>query len=85
MNYRAVASAIAAAIAFSRPIAFIAQETGRAAGQMQIQSDVEVLLDLLRGLAERRWREIPVQDAPRDGRQDERRVVRHQSDSQPED
>jgi hypothetical protein len=78
MNYRAVASvAIAAAIAFSRPIAFIAQETGRAgeilaaarkaiggqtldslktfsvqstvqrtAGQMQIQSDVEVLLDL---------------------------------------
>ena len=78
MNYRAVASiAVAAVIAFSRPIAFIAQETGRAgeilaaarraiggqtldslktfsvqstvqrnAGQMQIQSDVEVLLDL---------------------------------------
>jgi len=69
--------AIAAAIAFSRPIAFIAQETGRAseilaaarkaiggktldslktfsvqstvqrtAGQMHIQSDVEILLDL---------------------------------------
>jgi len=78
MNHRAVASgAIAADIAFSHPIAFIAQETGRAGeilaaarkaiggqtldslktfsvqstlqrntGQMQIQSDVEVLLDL---------------------------------------
>jgi hypothetical protein len=78
MNYRAVAPvAIAAAIAFSRPIAFIAQETGRAgeilaaarkaiggqtldslktfsvqstvqrsAGEMQISSNVEVLLDL---------------------------------------